>query len=190
MSETDKVFEHEYDGIREYDNPLPGWWLFLFWATILFSAWYLVYYQMGHGETVQQQYDREMLALYDLQTKQLLKLGPIDDEMIAGFSGKSDMMASAKGLFAQRCAVCHGQYAQGNIGPNLTDDYWLYGGTPTQIYHTITEGVPAKGMISWKTQLPTGQILALSAYVGTLHGSNPQSPKAPQGELFKPESAK
>lgn len=187
MSEMDKVFEHEYDGIREYDNPLPGWWMLLFWATILFSAWYIVYYHMGHGESVEQQYDREMLALYDLQTKQLLKLGPITDTTINGFTAKPDMMASAKALFAQRCAVCHGQFAQGNIGPNLTDDYWLHGGRPTQIYKTITEGVPAKGMISWKTQLGAGQILALAAYVGTLHGSNPPNPKAPQGDLVKPE---
>jgi len=190
MSEKDLTFQHEYDGIQEYDNPLPGWWLFLFWATILFSAWYLLYYQFGHGETVPQQYDREMLALYDLQTKQLLKLGPINDELIAGFSAKPDMMASAKGLFAQKCAVCHGPAGQGNIGPNLTDDYWLHGGKPTQIYHTIAEGVPAKGMISWKSQLPAGQMLALSAYVRTMHGSNPPNPKAPQGDLFKDESAK
>jgi cytochrome c oxidase cbb3-type subunit 3 len=188
MSETDKVFEHEYDGIREYDNPLPGWWMLLFWATILFSAWYVVYYHMGHGESIQQQYDREMLALYDMQTKQLLKLGPITDQTISGFAAKPDMMASAKALFAQRCAVCHGNAAQGNIGPNLTDDYWLHGGRPTEIYKTITEGVPAKGMISWKTQLGAGQILALAAYVGTLHGTNPPNAKAPQGDLVKPES--
>jgi len=190
MSETDKVFEHEYDGITEYDNPLPGWWLFLFWATIFFSAWYLVYYQMGHGESVEQQYDREMLALYDVQMKQLLKLGPINDEMISGFAAKPDMMSSAKGLFAQRCAVCHGQLAQGNIGPNLTDAYWLHGGQPTQIYNSISEGVPAKGMIAWKTQLPAGQMLALAAYLRTLQGSNPPNPKAPQGDLSQPEAKK
>lgn len=188
MSETDQLFEHEYDGIREYDNPLPGWWLFLFWATILFSAWYLLYYQFGHGETVEQQYDREMLALYDMQTKQLLKLGPITDVTIGGLAAKPDMMASARGLFAQRCAVCHGQAAQGNIGPNLTDAYWLHGGKPTEIYHLITEGVPSKGMIAWKTQLGAGQILALAAYVGTLQGTNPPNPKAPQGELVKDET--
>jgi cytochrome c oxidase cbb3-type subunit 3 len=190
MHENDRALDHEYDGIREYDNPLPGWWLFLFWVTIFFSTWYLLYYQLGHGETVEQQYDREMLALYDIQTKQLLKLGPINDQMIAGFSAKPDMMGSAKGLFAQRCAVCHGPAGQGNIGPNLTDDYWLYGGKPTQIYHTITEGVPAKGMIAWRTQIPAGQILALAAYVGTMRGTNPPNPKAPQGELLKSETPK
>jgi cytochrome c oxidase cbb3-type subunit 3 len=190
MNEPENVFEHEYDGIREYDNPLPGWWLFLFWATIVFSVWYLVYYQLGHGESVEQQYDREMLALYDVQTKQLLKLGPIDDAMISGFAAKPDMMASAKGLFAQRCAVCHGQLAQGNIGPNLTDDYWLHGGTPTKIYDTIADGVPAKGMIAWKTQLPAGQLLALAAYIRTLQGSNPPGAKAPQGDLLEREIPK
>jgi len=187
MSEMDRIFEHEYDGIQEYDNPLPGWWMLLFWATILFSAWYVVYYHMGQGESIPQQYDREMLALYDLQTKQLLKLGPITDQTITGFTAKPDMMVSAGALFAQRCAVCHGNAGQGNIGPNLTDDYWLHGGRPTQIYHTITEGVPAKGMIAWKTQLGAGQILALAAYVETLHGTNPPNPKAPQGDLVKPE---
>ena len=188
MSESDKILEHDYDGIREYDNPLPGWWMLLFWATIGFSVWYVVYYHMGHGESVQEQYEREMLALYDLQTKQLLKLGPITDTMIGGFAAKPDMMASASALFAQRCAVCHGQFAQGNIGPNLTDDYWLHGGRPTDIYRTITEGVPAKGMIAWKSQLGAGQILALAAYVGTLHGSNPPNPKAPQGDLVAPRA--
>jgi cytochrome c oxidase cbb3-type subunit 3 len=129
-----------------------------------------------------------MLALYDLQTKQLLKLGPITDQTISGFTAKADMMLSAKALYAQRCAVCHGNAGQGNIGPNLTDDYWLHGGRPTEIYHTITEGVPAKGMIAWKTQLGAGQILALAAYVDSLHGTNPPNPKAPQGDAVKPQA--
>jgi len=190
MSDKDRILEHDYDGIREYDNPLPGWWMFLFWATIVFSVWYGVYYELGHGESVTQQYDREMLALYDVQTKQLLKLGPITDQTIEGFAAKTDMMASARGLFAQRCAVCHGNQGQGNIGPNLTDDYWLHGGKPTDVFHTITEGVPAKGMIAWKSQLAMGEILALSAYVQTLHGTSPPNAKAPQGDLAATRDAK
>ena len=189
MTERDRVFEHEYDGIREYDNPLPGWWLLLFWASILFSAWYLVYYHMGHGETVLQQYDREMLALYDVQTKQLLKLGPITDTTIEGMTQNAGMMGSAKSLFAQKCVSCHGTRAEGNIGPNLTDDYWLHGGKPTDVYKTISEGVPAKGMIAWKTQLRPGEMLALAAYVGTLHGTNPPNAKPPQGDPVKREDA-
>ena len=182
MSENDLVFKHEYDGIKEYDNPLPGWWLFLFWATILFSAWYLLYYQFGHGETVPQQYDREMLALYDLQTKQLLKLGPINDELIVGFTAKPDMMASAKGLYAQKCAVCHGPAGQGNIGPNLTDDFWIHGGGPMQVHKTIHDGVPEKGMPAWGQVLKPEELPAVTAYVLSLYGSNPVNAKEPQGE--------
>ncbi|HJQ97727.1 MAG TPA: cbb3-type cytochrome c oxidase N-terminal domain-containing protein [Candidatus Polarisedimenticolaceae bacterium] len=181
MSEPE-VFDHEYDGIREYDNPLPGWWKAIFIASVVFSVWYAVEYHGGHGETVQAQYDREMLELYDLQAKEILKLGPITDQTILEVGTKGDVLAGARGLFAQRCAVCHGAAGQGNIGPNLTDDYWLHGGKPTDIHRTIAEGVPAKGMVAWKAQLPAGQILALSSYVVSLHGTNPPNPKAPQGD--------
>jgi cytochrome c oxidase cbb3-type subunit 3 len=184
--DDDKLLDHDYDGIRELDNPVPFWLNVILWGTVIFSAWYLLYYQFGHGETIKQQYDREMLALYDMQSKALLKLGPITDKTIADMQSNAGMMASATSLFAARCSPCHGAHAQGNIGPNLTDDYWLHGGRPTQIYHTISEGVPAKGMISWKNQLSAGEMLALAAYVMTLHDSRPAGPKAPQGDLVSP----
>jgi cytochrome c oxidase cbb3-type subunit 3 len=177
-----KVFDHEYDGIREYDNPLPGWWKLLFVVTIVFSAWYVVYYEWGHGESVEAEYNREMLELYDLQAKEILKLGPITDETILKIGSKPDVIAGARGLFAARCAVCHGAAGEGGIGPNLTDDYWLHGGKPSDVHHTISEGVTAKGMVAWKTQLPAGQILALSSYVVSLRGTNPPRAKAPQGD--------
>jgi cytochrome c oxidase cbb3-type subunit 3 len=178
-----QILEHDYDGIREYDNPLPGWWKFLFLISVVFSAWYVVYYHWGNGESVQAQYDREMLELYDLQAKEILKLGPITDETIAKIGLQADVIAGARGLFAQRCAVCHGVAGQGGIGPNLTDAYWLHGGKPIDIHRTIGDGVPAKGMVAWKAQLPAGQILALSSYVVSLQGTNPPGAKAPQGTL-------
>lgn len=179
--EQDKILDHEYDGIREYDNPLPSWWVLLFVVSIVFSVGYWFYYQWGEGETVVGQYDRQMLALADIQTKQLLKMGPISDKMIFGIGHKQDLMKSTAGTFAAKCAVCHGAAGEGKIGPNLTDDYWLHGGRLTEIFHTISEGVLEKGMISWKTQMGPGEMLALAAYIGSLHGTNPPSPKAPQG---------
>jgi cytochrome c oxidase cbb3-type subunit 3 len=186
MSERDKLFEHEYDGIREYDNPLPGWWVFLFWASIVFSVFYFIYYQFGHGESETAQYERSMLAHYALLAEQITKAGPITDDTIRGFQDKPDMMAAAANLFQGKCAVCHGTQGQGNIGPNLTDDFWLHGGRPTDLYRVISDGVVEKGMISWKTQLGLGDMLALAAYVGTLHGTNPPNAKAPQGEKVDP----
>jgi cytochrome c oxidase cbb3-type subunit 3 len=108
--------------------------------------------------------------------------------MIAGLQAKSDLMTGAKQSFQQRCAVCHGKNGEGNIGPNLTDDYWLHGGRLTQIYTTISEGVPAKGMLTWKNTLGPAEMLGLAAYVGTLHGTNPPNPKPPQGDKYLPEA--
>ena len=189
LTERDKLLDHEYDGIREYDNPLPGWWVLLFWATVVFSAFYFVYYQWGHGESETAQYERQMLAHYAMLAEQLTKAGPITDETIHGFQEKPDVMTASANLFASKCAVCHGAAAQGNIGPNLTDDYWIHGGRLTEIYHTISEGVLEKGMISWKTQLGLGEMLGLAAYVGTLRGTNPPNAKAPQGDKFDDDAA-
>lgn len=182
----DHLLDHAYDGIQEYDNPLPGWWVWLFWATVIFSALYAVYYHFGQGESVEQQYERTMLAHYAAQSKALLAAGPISDESIAKLGANTQMMSAAKSLFVGKCAVCHGGLGEGKIGPNLTDDYWLHGGRPTQIYKTITEGVVSKGMIAWKNQLGPGEILALSAYVGSLRGTNPPNARPPQGDKFDP----
>jgi len=127
-----------------------------------------------------------MLALLDVQSQQLLKLGPITDEMIVNLRSDRTMMTAAGSTFASKCSPCHGKRGEGTIGPNLTDEFWLHGGTPTQVFRTITEGVPSKGMIAWKTQLGAGEILAMAAYVGSLAGTEPPNPKPPQGDRFEP----
>ena len=184
LTTHEEVRHHTFDGIQEYDNPLPTWWLVLFWLTIFAAAFYIVYYHFGHGESVEGQYDRTMLVVSDMQMKEILKLGPITNRTINGLRADQSKMLAAQALFQGKCSPCHGMHGEGNIGPNLTDDFWLHGALPTQIYRTIMEGVPAKGMLSWKTQLPVGQILTLAAYVDTLKGTNPPNPKAAQGDRF------
>jgi cytochrome c oxidase cbb3-type subunit 3 len=180
--EGEKALDHEYDGIREYDNPLPGWWVFLFWATIVYSLFYATYYHFGNGPTVLAEYDANMLAIAELQSKEALSAGPVTDATLLGFVSNQGMMLGARQLYMSKCAVCHGAAGEGKIGPNLTDDFWLHGSRPTQIHHTLVEGVTEKGMIAWKTQLRPGEIAALAAYVTTLHGTNPPNPKPPQGD--------
>ncbi len=90
-------------------------------------------------------------------------------------------MEHAREIFHGRCAPCHGHDGQGVIGPNLTDEYWLHGGRPTEILRTITEGVLDRGMLAWKSQLNPGELRAMAAYVLTLQGTHPPNPKAPQG---------
>jgi len=186
MAERDdeRLLDHNYDGIQEYDNPMPRWWLYIFWATIVFSPFYYLYYHGHEGRSIWDRYNADMLAFFDMQAQQLLAMGPIREKTLHDIQTDPAKMAAAAQVFAARCVQCHGAQGQGNIGPNLTDDYWLHGGRLTDIYTTVMEGVPAKGMLAWKKQLPLGDILAVSAYVGSLRGTAPPDPKPPQGKEF------
>ena len=94
-------------------------------------------------------------------------------------------LSSGKSIFEANCVACHRKDAGGLVGPNLTDDYWIHGGGIKNIFHTISEGVPQKGMISWKTQLNPKQIQEVASYVISLHGTNPENPNPPQGTIWK-----
>jgi len=180
----DQLLDHSFDGITEYDNPLPRWWVALFWLTIVFLPLYVIYYHFGPGELPLQRYDAEMVAHYEQQAAELLALGEINDEMLRGLQDSPSMMSGAEKVFESRCAVCHGMFGEGGIGPNLTDDHWLHGGRLTDIYTTIKNGVPSKGMLAWEGQLKPAELLAVAAFVGSRVGSEPPNAKAPQGELF------
>lgn len=178
----DSLLDHEYDGIQEYDNPLPLWWKAIFWLTIIFMPLYVLFFHFGPGLLPNEQYDVTMTAFYERQAAQLAALGEVTDSTLDTVRQNPAMLANAEKIFAARCASCHGFFGEGNIGPNLTDQYWIHGGRLSEIYHTIMEGVPEKGMVAWKTQLPPGDIMALAAYVGTRQGSNPPNAKAAEGK--------
>jgi len=178
----DHLLEHSYDGIQEYDNPLPRWWLAIFWATIVFTPLYIVFYHFGPGMLAVERYDQAMMAAAEQQMQAILAMGEIDESMLAGLMNDDSMMNGGKKIFTSKCATCHGVLGQGGIGPNLTDRYWLHGPQLMDIYRTVREGVPDKGMLSWERQLRPAELLAVSAYVGSLLGSDPPNPKAPQGE--------
>jgi cytochrome c oxidase cbb3-type subunit 3 len=142
----------------------------------------VLWYHFGAGESVLAEYNADMMEQAEAQTRALLAAGDPTDVSIREMGANPAMMAGAAQIFASRCATCHGGSGEGKIGPNLTDPYWLHGGQPMQIYRTILEGVPDKGMLAWKMQLPPAQVLAMAAYVTTLQGTNPPRAKAPQGE--------
>ena len=186
--DRDRLMSHGYDGIREYDNPLPGWWVWIFWVTIVFSLGYWAYYQIGPGPSVVAVYEAEMREAAARQPA-APSAGAVTDQALLALQKNAGAMAKGKEIFAGRCVPCHGDRGQGIVGPNLTDDYWLHGGRPSEIYHTITEGVPEKGMVPWKTQLSPEEIAAVTAYVGTLHGTNPPNPKPPEGQKVAADGA-
>ncbi|MBI2529079.1 MAG: c-type cytochrome [Candidatus Rokubacteria bacterium] len=180
-AERDRLLAHDYDGIEEYDNPLPGWWVWLFWATIAFSGVYVAVYHAGPGASVIAEYEEEVRLAAEREARQIAADGTVTEEVLAVLEKNLPAMAKARETFVQRCAACHGDRGQGIIGPNLTDDYWLHGGKLTDIYRTIREGVPDKGMVPWKGQLQPAELSSMAAFVGTLHGSNPPNAKPPQG---------
>jgi cytochrome c oxidase cbb3-type subunit 3 len=180
--DADHLLDHAYDGIQEYDNPLPRWWLALFWATIIFTPLYILYFHFGGGMLAKERYDQEMIAFYDKQAEQLLALGEISEGTLVDLMADASMMNGGKKIFQAKCATCHGMFGEGGIGPNLTDDYWIHGGQLMDVYATVRDGVTAKGMLAWERQLRPAELMAVSSYVGTLLGTDPPNAKAPQGD--------
>lgn len=181
--EKDLMLEHEYDGIVELDNPTPGWFMGLFYGTIGFGVVYwLIYQTFSTGSIMVQEYTQEV-AIAEKQRAAYIKLvaGKINENTVMQLTEKQGI-ETGKGLFTQYCTACHGQNAEGKVGPNLTDEYWLHGGTIKAVYHIVTEGVPEKGMISWKKQLNPLQIQQVSSYVLSLQGTKPAGAKEPQGD--------
>jgi cytochrome c oxidase cbb3-type subunit III len=176
------LLDHEYDGIREYDNPLPGWWVKIFWASFFFAIGYVFHFFFGNGVSVAEGYESEMAAVRAEQAKVALR-ETVSEEGLHKLMVDQASLGEAKAIFAQRCTPCHGEHAQGVIGPNLTDGYWLHGsGTLMDIHKTISEGVPAKGMPTWRMQLSAVQVRKLAAFIGSLRNTNVPG-KAPEGVL-------
>jgi cytochrome c oxidase cbb3-type subunit 3 len=178
------MMDHEYDGIREYDNPLPRWWTLIFWATFVFSLGYVVHYHLsGRGQSVAQQYAADLSEAREQEARRALGDKP-SEEGLGKLASNAAMMSDAKVLFVERCAQCHGDSAQGTIGPNLTDSYWIHGkGSFLDIYGVVSDGVPEKGMPAWSRQLAPVEVAKLTAYVGSIKNTNVPG-KAPQGTQF------
>jgi len=175
----ERLLDHDYDGIREYDNPMPRWWVWIFWATIAFSILYVVDiggFMRGPGRIADYK-----LALADAERRWPQASAAPDAGSLSALLNDQKTLTLGKSVFATNCAVCHRADAGGNIGPNLTDDYWIHGGDIGAIAETITKGVLDKGMPNWGKMLPPAQVSAVAVYVASLHGTNPTNPKAPQG---------
>lgn len=213
----DELLDHDYDGIKELDNDLPPWWLYLFYITIGWAVIYVLWFHiLGIGMTSGDEYQKELNPRYTKEMNPnykpssfmasyhspLYKPGGDETPYTVAMAGPrtafveerpedepehtalTDATALATGaeIFKSKCVQCHGVGGAGGIGPNLTDDYWLHGAGINNVLKTVKFGVPAKGMIAWRTFLSQEDILKVASYVLTLKGTNPPNPKAPQGE--------
>lgn len=179
--DRDLVLDHEYDGIREYDNPMPGWWKGLFWVTIAFSACYVFWFHgSGRGSSVAEEFADDVAHANAAAAAVAMKES-VSEASLEKLMADAAMMQVAAQLFDQKCKQCHAEQGQGNIGPNLTDDHWIHGqGTLMDIHSTVSQGVLLKGMPAWSKQLTPAELKPLVAYVGTLRGRNVPG-KPPEG---------
>lgn len=177
---------HEYDGIRELDNRLPGWWLYGFYFTIVFGVIYLInYHVIGSSPSQHEEYELAMQKAKEEVEVYLASLDNLMDENSVVLSLESIDIAAGKEIFNANCSVCHAEDGGGGVGPNFTDQYWIHGGDIKSIFKTIKYGVPEKGMISWEAQLSPKKMQQVASYIYTLEGTVPANPKEAQGELFE-----
>jgi len=183
---NDPLTDHEYDGIREYDNPIPGWWSWLFMGTIVFSVFYFAAHHLGTaGTSVAEAYENEkarvgkiMLALLgDLTVDEPTILSKLNDETV---------LSVGAGIFQTNCVSCHGKDGEGLVGPNLTDDYYKNVKTLGDIGQVLLNGAANGAMPAWANRLSSSEIVAVSAYVASLRGKNLPGPRGQEGEIAPP----
>lgn len=181
--EKSLLLDHNYDGIQELDHVLPRWWLWLFYSTIVFAAWYAGYYMSGNGPTPQQELAvamQEIAALKPVVTP-TEKAGE-NESLLAALKDPTKLKMGSE-VYAGKCFACHGDKGQGVVGPNLTDDYWIHGkGTLKDVVEVVAAGIPEKGMPPWGTVLTSDELRNVVAFVHSLHGSNPAGAKTAQGD--------
>jgi len=189
-NEGQLLLDHDYDGIKELDNNLPPWWVYLFYACIAFAIIYLVRFEILGADNQEMELKKEM-AQAKIEVAEYMKTAPdLMDEKTVTLLTDAEALAEGKAIFTTNCVACHRADAGGQIGPNLTDDHWILGGGIKNLFHTITNGGrDGKGMIAWKGTLKPKEIQRVASYVISLKGSNPKDPKAPDGEIWVEESA-
>ncbi|WP_299123671.1 cbb3-type cytochrome c oxidase N-terminal domain-containing protein [uncultured Tenacibaculum sp.] len=187
--EEEIILDHNYDGIKELDNNLPPWWLYMFYATIIFGCVYLVRYHMLGADNQEMEYAQSVeqakreLAAFRSTSKEAV----IDAETVTVLTSESDLNRG-KAVYNLNCAACHIADGGGGIGPNLTDEYWILGGGIKNVFNTITNGGrDGKGMVAWGKTLKPKDIQKVASYILKFQGTTPAKPKAPQGEKYVEE---
>lgn len=190
--EADVLLDHNYDGIRELDNVLPPWWVYLFYGTIIFAGVYLVRFHVIGDYNQAQEFQTEVKEA-QAKVDAYLKTAPdkMNKDKVTLLTD-APSLAAGKAIFTANCIPCHKADAGGQIGPNLTDHFWINGGGIKNVFNTIMEGGrDGKGMVAWKTTIKPSDIQKVASYVLSLQDSNPVNPKPTEAEAkeWKEEAA-
>lgn len=184
-AETEIILDHNYDGIRELDNKLPPWWVYMFYATIVFGIAYLVrFHVMGDYDQDTEYLTEVTIAKAEIEEYKKNAKDLVDVNTVELLTDASDLSAG-KALFETNCVVCHMADGGGGIGPNLTDANWILGGGIKNVFNTISEGGrDGKGMVAWKQSLKPLEMAQVSSYVLTFQGKTAANPKVAEGEIW------
>ncbi len=185
--EADVMLDHNYDGIRELDNRLPAWWVAMFYITIAWGGIYFLYYHFfDYGQSSREEYAMEMKFANEARERLLEKEANLVNEKNVTRLTDPSLLAVGESLYKTNCVACHGLLGEGGVGPNMADNYWISGqGDIKSIFKTVSNGVPEKGMIAWKTQMGPPAIQQVSSYIMGFQGTNPPNGKEPQGNLIE-----
>ena len=183
--EGEIILDHNYDGIKELDNSLPPWWVYLFYATILFGVVYLVRFHIVGDYTQQEEFEQDMeIARLEIEAYKKTAKDLVDVNTVVLLTDAGDLNAG-KAIYETNCAVCHMNDGGGGIGPNLTDENWILGGGIKNVFNTVSEGGrDGKGMVAWKAILKPAEMAQVSSYLLTFQGTIPANPKAPEGDIW------
>jgi cytochrome c oxidase cbb3-type subunit 3 len=180
--EREIMMHHTYDGIEELDNPTPPWFMYLFYSTIVFGLIYGFYYHVYQDGNIQATEYKTDMALAEKAKEAYMKkfANSVNERNVTVTTAVKDLTEGSQ-VYMTNCVACHGDKGQGGVGPNLTDKFWIHGAGIKDLFKTITQGVPEKGMIAWNKTLNPLQIQKVASYILTLQGTNPPMGKEPQG---------
>lgn len=186
QQEEDVMMHHNYDGIRELDNNLPPWWKYMFYASMVFAVVYFTHYHiLGTGLLPHEELAEAIAQGEADKAAYLAQMANLVDETNVTVLTDEGSIVQGQTIFIEKCAQCHMNDGGGSVGPNLTDKYWIHGGSIEDIFKTIKYGVPAKGMIAWESQLRPPEMQKVASFIYSLEGTTPQQPKEAEGEIYE-----
>lgn len=180
----DILTSHDYDGIQEFDNPMPFWWKAVFLVTVIWSPLYIAAIEFGYIHVYEEELRLDTVALNSVRATQKAAAPVVDEATIVAAAGDTAKIEAGQKVYTSTCASCHGAEGQGLIGPNLTDKFWLHGGAPMDIHKVVVEGVAAKGMPPWGNVISHDDAINVVAFITKMQGTTPANPKEPQGEPY------
>ncbi len=176
-----RLLEHDADGIRELDNLLPRWWVWLFYLTIAFAVVYMLYFHvLKMGDLQAAAYEKEHAGGEAIKTQAVAafeaSLGALEPSIDPA------VLAEGQRVYTTYCSPCHRPDGGGIVGPNLCDDFWIHGSNYVDNLRIIITGVPEKGMLSWRGVLKPAEIQAVASHIYKFRGTKPPNPKPPENQ--------